>query len=141
MNLLSVLFNPEKLVNNNEILSADGRYEALFSKNPDPIFAMNQYGQLVSINRSFQALLGYNAKEINKTKRNGLSGGNEEKVRYHLQKALIGSSSSFEYEFIDTNGRSIPVNITLITNPGEAGKTHFWNLSGYDRRKKTSRNA
>lgn len=124
MNLLSVWLNPKRSVNSDEILSVEGSYEPLFSKSPDAIFVMNQYGQVISVNRSFQELLGYQAKESNNTKRNGLAGLDEDRVRPHLHKALNGFSSSFAYEFIDKSGRTVPVNITLIpsiSNVCEAG--------------------
>lgn len=93
-------------------------YEILFSKSPEPIFALDVEGRFIFSNHKFTEFLGYDLGDLNKLQQSVIF-HDLTAVRYHFELATKGTSTSFEVILKHKIGNHIPVKITLIPSMDE----------------------
>lgn len=89
------------------------RYQSLFEHNPDGVYSMDAYGQLMDINQSLERILGYSSDELIKmTFHVVVDPDHLEMTNQKFLKALEGSPQYYETIAIRKNGDRIPLELT-----------------------------
>lgn len=120
--------NTNKKNNGPQPISSLVKLPSLYKKNPAPIFIANQKGEVISVNRRFTELFGFNTAELREALRDNdffrIRGEN----RPYFQKALQGITVTYETVIIHKKGLHIPTNLTLIPEKRDDQEIYVFGL-------------
>lgn len=91
-----------------------GNLPSFYKKNPDPVFIVNQKGEVISVNKRFTELFGFTTAEIRQYFKDKEFFRIKEKNKPYFQKALQGMTVTYETVFVHKKGWYIPAKLTLI---------------------------
>lgn len=90
-------------------------YRSLFDQNPDAVFSFDLEGNYLSINESFERLLGYTREEYLQMDFTPLVIPEHlEKTQVHFKKAAEGEPQTYEVICLRKNGKRVHVNVTNV---------------------------
>lgn len=90
------------------------RFDALFDKHPDGVFAFNPQSRLISANPALAALSGYSIQELITSPRARIIAPEHlQNMSDHLARALAGKPQHFEAVLVHKNGGRTEVDVAL----------------------------
>ncbi|MBM6616509.1 PAS domain S-box protein [Bacillus suaedaesalsae] len=104
-------------VNESKKLLAESRehYRSLFDQNPDAVFSFDLEGNYLSLNNSFERLLGYSRDEYLQMDFTPLViPEHSEKTQIHFEKAAKGVPQTYEVTCLRKDGSLVHVNVTNV---------------------------
>jgi two-component system, sporulation sensor kinase A len=90
-------------------------YRSLFDQNPDAVFSFDLAGNYLTVNRSFENLLGYTIDEYLNMNFDPLVVPEDlEKTKVHFQKATEGIPQNYEVTCLTKTSEKVVVNVTNV---------------------------
>ena len=98
-----------------ELIANEQRYAALFGLNPDPVYAFDREGRLVSGNAALELLTGFSVRELlGRPFLSILIPEDRERAWRHFTRAVQGEAQSYEVSGVGRDGREFTVLMSNI---------------------------
>lgn len=90
-------------------------YRSLFERHPDSVYSLDLTGKYLSVNRSFEKMLGYSAREALDLSFHSLIASYDlERTQLHFAAACKGIPQSYEIDATTKEGRVVTVHVTNV---------------------------
>jgi diguanylate cyclase (GGDEF)-like protein/PAS domain S-box-containing protein len=106
----------ELVASNRELQAAQQRYQSLFAKNPDAVFALDLEGRVQSINAAVEQVSGYGA-DLLLGRRFGEVfnvGASEDETSWRLEQVLSGKPQGYETTITHREGHTVDLSVTTL---------------------------
>lgn len=103
------------VVQRKALIQSKQKFKSLYEFHPEPIFTLNQQGNITHVNKAGETLLGYQVSDILHTSfRSFIDEKDIQRIESNIQTVLNGNSISLEVRAYHKNGDTYILSITIV---------------------------